>query len=247
MFESFAARRMPATAGTEIFLRIGGQGPPLLLLHGYPQTHAIWHRVAPALARALHRRLRRPARLRRQRQAGRRTRRTRPTPSAPWRRTWSRSMAALGFERFLARRPRPRRPGGAPPVPRPSRAGAARRRARHRADRTAVRAPPTGAGHRLLSLVLPDPARAPAGAADRRRPAVLPAPQARPVVGGQGHELARPGGAGRVRALLRRPGHDPCHLRGLSRRRHDRPRARRGRPGPADRLPAAGAVGRARR
>ncbi len=29
---------------------IGGSGPPLLLLHGYPQTHLIWHRVAPALA-----------------------------------------------------------------------------------------------------------------------------------------------------------------------------------------------------
>lgn len=30
---------------------IGGSGPPLLLLHGYPQTHLIWHRVAPALAK----------------------------------------------------------------------------------------------------------------------------------------------------------------------------------------------------
>ena len=29
----------------------GGSGPPLLLLHGYPQTHAMWHRIAPALAR----------------------------------------------------------------------------------------------------------------------------------------------------------------------------------------------------
>ncbi len=29
---------------------IGGTGPPLLLLHGHPQTHAIWHKVAPALA-----------------------------------------------------------------------------------------------------------------------------------------------------------------------------------------------------
>src|SRR3954464_12491515 len=28
----------------------GGNGPPLLLLHGHPQTHAIWHKVAPALA-----------------------------------------------------------------------------------------------------------------------------------------------------------------------------------------------------
>ena len=31
--------------------RIGGNGPPLLLLHGHPQTHAMWHRVAPALAK----------------------------------------------------------------------------------------------------------------------------------------------------------------------------------------------------
>jgi haloacetate dehalogenase len=29
---------------------MGGQGPPLLLLHGYPQTHAEWHRITPALA-----------------------------------------------------------------------------------------------------------------------------------------------------------------------------------------------------
>ncbi len=34
----------------EIFARVGGEGPPLLLLHGYPQTSAIWHRVAPDLA-----------------------------------------------------------------------------------------------------------------------------------------------------------------------------------------------------
>ena len=32
-------------------MRIGGGGPPLLMLHGYPQTHAAWHRVAPLLAR----------------------------------------------------------------------------------------------------------------------------------------------------------------------------------------------------
>jgi haloacetate dehalogenase len=48
MFEGVEARRV-ATTGTEIFLRTGGAGPPLLLLHGYPQTHAIWHRVASAL------------------------------------------------------------------------------------------------------------------------------------------------------------------------------------------------------
>lgn len=41
-----------ATRGAEIFVRVLGEGPPLLLLHGYPQTHAMWHRVAPALAEA---------------------------------------------------------------------------------------------------------------------------------------------------------------------------------------------------
>lgn len=37
------------TGEAEIFARVGGGGPPLLLLHGFPQTHAMWHRVAPAL------------------------------------------------------------------------------------------------------------------------------------------------------------------------------------------------------
>lgn len=36
--------------GVRIHGRIGGQGAPLLLLHGHPQTHAMWHRVAPRLA-----------------------------------------------------------------------------------------------------------------------------------------------------------------------------------------------------
>lgn len=49
MFEGFEERRI-ATKDAEIFLRIGGAGPPLLLLHGYPQTHVMWHAVAPQLA-----------------------------------------------------------------------------------------------------------------------------------------------------------------------------------------------------
>jgi haloacetate dehalogenase len=49
MFEGFQARRVPGD-GAEIHLRVGGAGPPLLLLHGYPQTHVMWHRVAPGLA-----------------------------------------------------------------------------------------------------------------------------------------------------------------------------------------------------
>lgn len=49
MFEGFEKRRV-AAGETEIALRVGGAGPPLLLLHGYPQTHVMWHRIAPALA-----------------------------------------------------------------------------------------------------------------------------------------------------------------------------------------------------
>ncbi|HUH84844.1 MAG TPA: alpha/beta hydrolase [Stellaceae bacterium] len=50
MFEGFVARRV-ALSEAELFLRLGGEGPPLLLLHGYPQTHVAWHRVAPRLMR----------------------------------------------------------------------------------------------------------------------------------------------------------------------------------------------------
>ena len=37
--------------GVEIAFRMGGNGPALLLLHGHPQTHVIWHKVAEELAR----------------------------------------------------------------------------------------------------------------------------------------------------------------------------------------------------
>jgi haloacetate dehalogenase len=49
MFEGFDRRRI-ATSGADIDLLIGGSGPPLLLLHGYPQTRTMWHLVAPRLA-----------------------------------------------------------------------------------------------------------------------------------------------------------------------------------------------------
>jgi haloacetate dehalogenase len=50
LFPGFKAMRV-RTSGATINLVTGGEGPPLLLLHGYPQTHAIWHKIAPALAR----------------------------------------------------------------------------------------------------------------------------------------------------------------------------------------------------
>jgi haloacetate dehalogenase len=49
LFPGFEPQRL-RTAGAEIALIVGGSGPPLLLLHGYPQTHAMWHKVAPRLA-----------------------------------------------------------------------------------------------------------------------------------------------------------------------------------------------------
>jgi haloacetate dehalogenase len=44
------ARREIKTSGATINLVTGGSGPPLLLLHGYPQTHVMWRKVAPRLA-----------------------------------------------------------------------------------------------------------------------------------------------------------------------------------------------------
>ena len=49
LFPGFASEWI-STRGGRIFARVGGKGPPLLLLHGYPQTHVMWHRVAPLLA-----------------------------------------------------------------------------------------------------------------------------------------------------------------------------------------------------
>src|SRR5437763_4811157 len=49
LFPGFS-RLQAAVNGTMINAVQGGTGPPLLLMHGYPQTHVMWHRVAPALA-----------------------------------------------------------------------------------------------------------------------------------------------------------------------------------------------------
>jgi haloacetate dehalogenase len=48
VFENFEARQVTVD-GASIFTRSGGEGPPVLLLHGHPRTSATWHRVAPPL------------------------------------------------------------------------------------------------------------------------------------------------------------------------------------------------------
>jgi haloacetate dehalogenase len=50
LFEGFTRHQFKLENGLEIYGVVGGSGPPLLLLHGYPQTHAIWHKIAPTLA-----------------------------------------------------------------------------------------------------------------------------------------------------------------------------------------------------
>ncbi len=50
MFDGFDNYELPTERGP-IFARLGGSGPPLLLLHGYPETHLMWHALAPTLAR----------------------------------------------------------------------------------------------------------------------------------------------------------------------------------------------------
>jgi len=48
LFPGYASRFIDTAAG-RIFARVGGKGPPLLLLHGHPQSNVMWHRVAPRL------------------------------------------------------------------------------------------------------------------------------------------------------------------------------------------------------
>jgi len=50
LLAGFQTRRIQTTGAT-IHVRIAGSGPPLLLLHGFPQTNVIWHKIAPELAK----------------------------------------------------------------------------------------------------------------------------------------------------------------------------------------------------
>lgn len=53
MFDGFALERVDV-GDVELRVRHGGKGPPVVLLHGHPRTHATWHQVAPLLAGTHH-------------------------------------------------------------------------------------------------------------------------------------------------------------------------------------------------
>lgn len=52
MFEGFSDDFIDLPNGITLRVRTAGTGPAILLLHGYPQTHAIWHKIAPLLVEA---------------------------------------------------------------------------------------------------------------------------------------------------------------------------------------------------
>lgn len=51
LFPGFSSHNIDTPAG-RIFARVGGEGPPLLLIHGFPETGVMWHKVVPALAKS---------------------------------------------------------------------------------------------------------------------------------------------------------------------------------------------------
>ncbi|SNS43998.1 haloacetate dehalogenase [Geodermatophilus pulveris] len=53
-FPGFEELRVDGADGVRLRVRVGGSGPPVVLLHGHPRTHTTWHRVAPLLAAAGH-------------------------------------------------------------------------------------------------------------------------------------------------------------------------------------------------
>jgi haloacetate dehalogenase len=51
-FEGFVEQRVDVGEGVRLRVRVGGDGTPVVLLHGHPRTHTTWHRVAPRLVAA---------------------------------------------------------------------------------------------------------------------------------------------------------------------------------------------------
>ena len=165
---SFSLEHIEVTDG-RMRLRRGGSGPPLLLLHGNPQTHAMWNAVAPELAkrftvicpdlRGYGGSLKPPA-----------TDDHAPYAKKAMAQGHGRGDGALRPHALSCRQPRPWRTCGPSSRARLSRARRETRRARHRADDRAFRARRHEVRHRLLPLVLVRPAASVPGRADHAAP-----------------------------------------------------------------------------
>src|SRR4029453_15036807 len=138
MMDYFATSEIQ-TGETGIFVRSSGSGPPVLLLHGFPQTHLMWRSVAPPLSRAftvvwaLFRRLPRSSGLRAQRLPA-----LRPGPRAVREAGYGRGHGdrhgAARVSALLGPRTRPRRSRRLPHGPRSPGARRPARRPRRPAD-----------------------------------------------------------------------------------------------------------------
>ena len=212
------------TSAVRIRTAVGGSGPPLLLLHGHPQTHLTWHKVAPALAEWFT--VVAPD-LRGYGDSGKPALASDHLPYS--KRVMARDqvevMRSLGFSRFAV---------------------VGHDRGGRVAHRMALDYPETVERLAVLDIAptatmyartdkefatcyfwwfFLHPALRPAGAADRYRSRVFPAQAHREA--GQDTRRRGRGGLPEIPALLPRPGDASRDLRGLSGGGHDRPGARR--------------------
>lgn len=213
MFDGFTHKRI-RTSGAEVALMQGGSGSPLLLVHGCPQTHAMWHKVAPELAKRFtviapdlrgYGASSKPA-------------------GDPEHLTYSKRamaqdlvevMAALGFERFDIAWARSRRAGHVSPRARSSRASPPYRRARYYPDARTIRADGPVKRARRISLVLPRPTGTFSREFDRQGPGLLPGSMVGVMVPDARRILGR--GARRISRGVPQSRNDSRHMRGLSR------------------------------
>ena len=233
------------TSAGKLFARTGGNGPPLLLLHGYAQTNVMWHRVAPALAE--HFSLVIP-----------------DLPGYGWssvpesgeghapydKRSMAKAMVELmeklGHIRFrLAGHDRGGRVAYRLALDHPRPVGEAFD-ARHRADLRHVARHRRQARVPHLALDVPRAAGAVSGKLIGRDPVDFWNRMTAPGTKAKIRRGVRPAGGRALPRVLQRSAAHPRDLRGLSRRPHHRLHQRRGRPRgrQEDRVPDAGAVGR---
>ena len=223
-FDGFEARRFE-TEGASVYARFGGNaaGPTLVLLHGFPEMHVMWHRVVADAAGPVLRRGARSPWVRRfveTRRRGGPRQLQQADDGERRRRRGRRARARL----VLLVRARPRRARRAPTRARSSVPGRQALCHRHRTDARHVRRDRPGLRHGVLPLVSSDPAESGAGVHDRRQRAGVPARRARRP----GESRTRPrraAGAGRVRTVLHAR-NDSRNVRGLPRERGHRSAAR---------------------